>query len=169
MRTLPDVLQFMQVLWAVVHGLETTSKRMATQLGVTGPQRLALRVVRLFPGVSAGELAAILHVHPSTLTGVLQRLIAQGWLRRIDDPRDRRRAILHVTARGARLSATRRQTVESAVAGTLAAVTPADRQATSRVLARLADALQRPTRIARVGSSRRRAAVARRRPRRRHA
>ena len=86
---LPDVLQFMQLLWAVVHGLETTSKRMAGDLGVTGPQRLALRVVGLFPGVSAGDLAAILHVHPSTLTGVLQRLVAQRWLLRVDDPRDR--------------------------------------------------------------------------------
>ena len=38
--SLPDVLQFMQVLWAVVHGLEKTSKRMAGELGVTGPQRL---------------------------------------------------------------------------------------------------------------------------------
>lgn len=64
---LPDVLQFMQLLWAVVHGLERTSKRMILDVGVTGPQRLVLRVVGLYPGVSAGELATILHVHPSTL------------------------------------------------------------------------------------------------------
>ena len=75
---LPDVLQFMQVLWAVVHGLEQTSKRMRGRIGVTGPQRLVLRVVGLFPGLSAGDLATILHVHPSTLTGVIQRLVTQG-------------------------------------------------------------------------------------------
>jgi hypothetical protein len=65
---LPDVLQFMQLLWAVVHGLERISKRMAGDIGVTGPQRLVLRVVGLFPGMSAGDLATVLHVHPSTLT-----------------------------------------------------------------------------------------------------
>ena len=74
---LPDVLQFMQLLWAVVHGLEKTSKKMRGAIGVTGPQRLVLRVVGLFPGLSAGDLANILHIHPSTLTGVLQRLVTQ--------------------------------------------------------------------------------------------
>lgn len=139
--SLPDVLQFMQVLWAVVHGLEKTSKRMAGDLGVTGPQRLALRVIGLFPGVSAGDLATILHVHPSTLTGVLQRLAAQRWLRRVDDPRDRRRAILRLTTSGARINARRRGTVESAVAEVLDGVSAKDREATMRVLEGLAHQL----------------------------
>ena len=142
--SLPDVLQFMQLLWAVVHGLEKTSKRMAGDLGVTGPQRLALRVIGLFPGVSAGDLAATLHVHPSTLTGVLQRLSAQRWLRRVDDPRDRRRAILRLTARGARINAARRGTVESAVADVLDGVSAQDREATMRVHERLARQLWSP-------------------------
>ena len=139
---LPDILQFMQLLWAVVHGLETTSKRMSSDIGVTGPQRLVLRVVGLFPDVSAGDLAAVLHVHPSTLTGVLQRLVAQRLLRRVDDPRDRRRAMLRLTARGARVNATTRGTIESAVAVALEGITSRDRAATRRVLERLARCLE---------------------------
>lgn len=141
---LPDVLQFMQLLWAVVHGLERTSKRMAGEIGVTGPQRLVLRVVGLRPGLSAGDLATVLHVHPSTLTGVLQRLVDQRLLIRRPDPRDRRRAILRLTARGQRINAAGRRTVESAVADALAAVAPRDRAATRRVLERLASQLQPP-------------------------
>jgi DNA-binding MarR family transcriptional regulator len=144
---LPEVLAFMQLLWAVVNGLEKVSKRMAGALGVTGPQRLALRVVGLFPGVSAGRLAAILHVHPSTLTGVLQRLVAQRLLRRISDPRDRRRAILRLTARGARVNAARDGTVEAAVASTLKSMRPRDRKATQRVLQQLARDLNRNRRV----------------------
>jgi DNA-binding MarR family transcriptional regulator len=138
---LPDVLQFMQVLWAVVHGLEKTSKRMNAELGVTGPQRLVLRVVGLFPGVSAGDLAAILHVHPSTLTGVLKRLVAQGRLQRVDDPRDRRRAVLRLVRRGARVNATSHGTVEAAVARALDGVSARDRLATRGLLERLAEQL----------------------------
>lgn len=138
---LPDVLQFMQLLWAVVHGLEKISKRMSGAIGVTGPQRLVLRVVGLFPGLSAGDLATILHIHPSTLTGVLQRLVAQGLLQRVDDPRDRRRAILRLTASGTRANAVKRGTVESAVAAALAQVTAGDRAATRRVLEGLAEKL----------------------------
>jgi MarR family transcriptional regulator, organic hydroperoxide resistance regulator len=139
---LPDILQFMQLLWAVAHGLEKTSKRMSGDIGVTGPQRLVLRVVGLFPGVSAGDLATVLHVHPSTLTGVLQRLVAQRLLRRADDPGDRRRAVLRLTSQGARVNATRRGTIESAVAEALKGVTSGDRAATRRVLERLAGCLE---------------------------
>jgi MarR family transcriptional regulator, organic hydroperoxide resistance regulator len=138
---LPDVLQFMQLLWAVVHGLEKISKRMSSTIGVTGPQRLVLRVVGLLPGLSAGDLATILHIHPSTLTGILQRLVAQGLLRRIDDPSDRRRAILRLTPSGTRANAVKRGTVESAVAAALAQVAIGERDATRRVLERLAEKL----------------------------
>ena len=85
---LPEVLRFMQLLWAVVHGLQKASKRMAAEVGVTGPQRLVLRVVGLHPGASPGALARILHVHPSTLTGVLQRLVDQKLLSRVSHEDD---------------------------------------------------------------------------------
>lgn len=135
---LPDVLQFMQLLWAVVHGMDKTSKRMTSEIGVTGPQRLVLRVVGLSPGVSAGDVAATLHVHPSTLTGVLQRLIAQRLLARTDDPRDRRRAVLRLTPRGVRANAVSGGTVEAAIAEALDGMSDRDRRATKRVLERLA-------------------------------
>jgi DNA-binding MarR family transcriptional regulator len=131
----------MQLLWAVAHGLERVSKRMTGEIGVTGPQRLVLRVAGLFPGLSAGDLAAILHVHPSTLTGVLQRLVHQRLLVRLDDPDDRRRAILRLTARGGRINAVAHGTVEAAVAEALEGISARDRAATWRVLERLADHL----------------------------
>ncbi|MBA2258964.1 MAG: MarR family transcriptional regulator [Acidobacteria bacterium] len=135
----------MQLLWAVVHAMGRTSKRMTAELGVTGPQRLVLRVVGLFPGLSAGNLAAVLHVHPSTLTGVLRRLVAQRLLLRVDDPRDRRRAILRLSARGHRVNHVSRGTVESAVGEALDGVGNRDRVATRRVLERLTHHLTSPT------------------------
>lgn len=134
---LPDVLQFMQLLWAVVHGLEKLSKRMTKQMGVTGPQRLVLRVVGLCPGVSAGQLAAILHIHPSTLTGILQRLVVRRLLLRISDSSDRRRAVLRLTPSGARINAVSRGTVERAVSDAMNGISRGDRLATRRVLENL--------------------------------
>ena len=144
----------MQLLWAVVHGLERISKRMTGDIGVTGPQRLVLRVVGLFPGLSAGALAAVLHVHPSTLTGVLQRLAAQRLLVRTHDPADRRRAVLRLTPRGARVNAARQGTVEAAIARALQGTSDRDRLATTRVLERLAAALEPPLSAASAGRGR---------------
>jgi MarR family transcriptional regulator, organic hydroperoxide resistance regulator len=129
---IPDVLVFLELLWAVVHGLERTSKRMTRDMGVTGPQRLVLRVVGLFPGLSAGDLAGILHVHASTLTGVLRRLKAQGLVRR---------AVLRLTRQGMRANLLRAGTVEAAVANALDGIGQSDRAAAARVLARLAEHL----------------------------
>ena len=157
---LPDVLQFMQLLWAVVHGLERLSKRMTGDIGVTGPQRLVLRVVGLFPGMSAGDLATVLHVHPSTLTGVLQRLVAQRLLARSDDLSDRRRAVLRLTTRGARVNAARQGTVEAAVALALQGISGRDQMATQRVLERLAAHLEPAATPGPARRSRRRSRIA---------
>jgi len=134
----------MRLLWALVHLLQRQSKRMAQELGVTGPQRLVIRVVGLFPGISAGTLAAILHVHPSTLTGVLQRLVRQGLLERSAHAGDRRRAVLLLTAKGARVNTSRNGTVEAMVVDGLAAVSARDRAVAQRVLLRLANCLSSP-------------------------
>jgi DNA-binding MarR family transcriptional regulator len=115
MRRLGPVLDFMRALWALDHAFQSASKRMEARLGVTSPQRLVVRIVGRFPGISAGEVAEILHVHPSTLTGVLKRLEARGVLSRRADPRDGRRALLSLTARGRGLDRLRTGTVEAAV------------------------------------------------------
>lgn len=140
---LTDVLQFMRLLWAVDHGLQSTSKRMNRDLGVTGPQRLVLRVVGRFPGISAGGIAAMLHVHPSTLTGVLARLTARKLVARKVHPGDRRRTVLLLTTEGRRIDRLHAGTVEAAVRQALKAAPEDERDAASRLLARLADALER--------------------------
>jgi MarR family transcriptional regulator, organic hydroperoxide resistance regulator len=140
-EALPEVLQFMRLLWGVAHALDRTSKRMNQELGVTGPQRLVLRVVGLFPGLSAGELAHILHVHPSTLTGVLQRLIEQRLLARTAAASDRRRAQLRLTGKGRRINQVTNGTVEAAVGRALKRSSPGDRAAAQRVFAALTKAL----------------------------
>ena len=106
----------MRLIWAIDHGLQTTSKRMHRTLGATGPQRLVIRIVGKFPGASAGQLADILHIDPSTLTGVLQRLARRGLLARRRDPRDGRRVLLTLTAKGRALDVPAAGTVETAAA-----------------------------------------------------
>lgn len=120
MRPLGSTLGFMQQLWGLTHALQVTSKRMARTLGVTGPQRLVLRVVGQQPGITARELALTLGLHPSTLTGVLGRLERQKFLIRTVDPADRRRARFDLTAKGKAVDAERRGTAEAAVRRALA-------------------------------------------------
>ncbi len=118
------MLGFMRALWALDHALQSASKRMEAGLGVTAPQRLVVRIVGRFPGISAGELSEILHLHPSTLTGVLQRLGERGLVVRRADPGDARRALLELTAKGRAVDALRSGTVEAAVRRALRRLSP---------------------------------------------
>jgi DNA-binding MarR family transcriptional regulator len=114
-ESLGKVLEFMRVLWSLDHGLQSASKRMEAKLGITGPQRVALRIIGRRPGISAGSLAATLHLHPSTLTGILRRLESQGWVRRRADPTDGRKTLLWLTTAGLAMNESRASTVEAAV------------------------------------------------------
>ena len=57
MRPGGETLGFMRALWELTHALQVSSKRMARVLGVTGPQRLVIRVVGQSPGITARDLA----------------------------------------------------------------------------------------------------------------
>ena len=142
-RPLGPVLSFMRALWGVNHGLESTSRRMKTAIGVTGPERMVIRLVGRYPGISSGELARILRVHPSTLTGLLKRLAARGLLVRGADSIDARRALFTLTAKGATVDKHRRGTVEAAVTAALEALPGRDVDVALRVLDALARSMER--------------------------
>jgi len=134
---LGPVLEFMKQLWAVDHGLQTISKRLESQHGITGPQRLVVRIVGRTPGISAGALAQILRMHPSTLTGILRRLETRGILTRKSDPNDARRALFALTARGRKVDTLKTGTVEAAVRRVLARQ-PNEASVAQKLLASLA-------------------------------
>jgi DNA-binding MarR family transcriptional regulator len=110
-----ETLQFMQRLWELVHALDVRSKRMAQTIGVTGPQRLVIRLVGQRPNQTASEIATMLGKHPSTLTGVLARLEERELILRAADAEDRRRARFTLTTAGKKVDRERKGTVEAAV------------------------------------------------------
>lgn len=138
---LDSVLDFMRMLWSIEHGLQRVSKRMNATLGITGGQRLVLLVVERFPGLSARDLADALHLHPSTITGVLQRLEQKGLLEREQDARDNRRVHLHIRNKGKVFTRRRTHTVESAVTRALSRIPDRQIRDARKVLALIADAL----------------------------
>ena len=143
---LGSVLDFLRLLWSVDHGLDRRSKRMEAELGVTGMQRMVIRLIGRFPEVSAGRLADLLHVHPSTLTGVLKRLTHRGFIGREKDPEDARRSKFVLLAEGQRIDSTQAGTVEAAVRRALARIPPETLDSARTVLSAVAEELARSDR-----------------------
>jgi DNA-binding MarR family transcriptional regulator len=142
----------MRLMWAVDHALQRTSKQMNRAIGLTGPQRLVVRLLGRQPGMSAGQLAAELHLDPSTLTGILQRLETRRLVQRERDPNDARRLRLSLTNRGTTFDEPTPGTIEAAVARAMQGRTPREIKAARSLLSAIAEELAAaPDRLPRKG------------------
>jgi MarR family transcriptional regulator, organic hydroperoxide resistance regulator len=138
---LGDVLEFMRLIWGISHGLQSASKRMDAEFGVTGPQRLVIRILGRRPGAIARQLAETLHLDPSTLTGVLRRLEDRGLVERSPGDPDRRQAHFCLTPVGRAIDRRHAGTVEAAIRRVLATLDPRTIAAAAEVMRALEQAL----------------------------
>ena len=138
---LDPVLQFLRMMWAVDHKLQSVSKRMTSRIGLTGPQRFAVRCIGKRPGLAAGELASLLHLDPGTVTGILKRLEDARMIAREQDASDGRRMRLTLTRAGRAVDRLSAGSVEGAIKKVLATASAADLAAAGRVFRRLASEL----------------------------
>jgi DNA-binding MarR family transcriptional regulator len=84
-----------------------------------------------------------MHVHPSTLTGVVKRLARRGLVRRRSDPRDGRRMLLSLTAAGRAFDVKAAGTIEAAVQSALDQTPGATITAARKMLGALTAELER--------------------------
>lgn len=121
MTTAMDLLG---LLWHVDHALGTLSRQMLGRLGVTSPQRVALRTLLRDPETTAAGLASALRVDRSSITGILQRLEEAALIEREPSAEDGRKQRIRVTSEGRRVDGLQHGTVEAAMARTLTRMQP---------------------------------------------
>lgn len=136
-------LDFLQHLWELNHALERTSVQMERSLGVTAQQRLILRCLGKYPGMTATQLSSVLHLDRGTISVSLGRLMKKQLLAGRRNQVDQRRVQLTLTAKGRVLVRSNTGTVEHAVAKLLvkAGKAPVDR--TKRLLRLLSNDLMK--------------------------
>lgn len=96
-------------------------------------------LVRLFTDGPrrSGELARELGVDKSTMSRQVQALEREGLVERLDDPEDRRAALIQLSAEGSRSVQAERTKRRQALRGLLSAWSPEDRATFATLLARL--------------------------------
>lgn len=138
---LTPALEFLEGVWRLNHALERASMRMEATLGITAQQRILIRCVGKYPGLTAGQLAALLHLDPGTISTSVGRLERKGLVRRRQDLRDKRRVTIGLTAAGRALDKPMPGTVEDAVERLLASANAEETAAAQRMLEKLAKLL----------------------------
>jgi DNA-binding MarR family transcriptional regulator len=140
--SLGRTLEFLRLLWAVDQRLQAASKLMHTRFGVTGLQRMIIRVVGLKPEISISALTRILKTQKSALEAPLEGLAVQGAIIRKRDPMDAKGVLLSLGPKGQTIDAFRTGTVESKVEATIARFPDEKIAAALEVLAALARELE---------------------------
>lgn len=90
----------MQNLRRIVKAVEDYSVTVEKRFNLTGPQLWALWEIGQHGPCALKDLAARMHLDPSTVVGVVDRLVVKGLLVRNPDPADRRRVSLAATKAG---------------------------------------------------------------------
>ncbi|HJV49411.1 MAG TPA: MarR family transcriptional regulator [Geothrix sp.] len=94
------IQECMQSLRRVVKALENYSRSVEKKFDLTGPQLWALWELGRSGPMGLKDLAARMHLEPSTVTGVVDRLVAKDLVVRTPDPSDRRRISMEPTFKG---------------------------------------------------------------------
>ncbi|MBI3932081.1 MAG: MarR family transcriptional regulator [Acidobacteria bacterium] len=99
-RDAAGVVRSLRRLFKAIHEY---SKAVHGRTGLSGPQLWALTILDAEPGISLGRLADRMFAHPSTVSGIVDRLVDRRAVTRTVDREDRRGIRLSLTPLGRRL------------------------------------------------------------------
>lgn len=96
----PYDLRVLHALRQVIRAVDLHSRQLLMQHKITGPQLIALLTVEKHEPVTASAIASYIHLSPSTVIGILDRLETKGLIRRDRDLKDRRLVWISLTEQG---------------------------------------------------------------------
>ena len=136
------ISEIMQSLRRIIKSIQDYYQEVAENFGVTGPQLWALWEMGRSGPLALKDLASQMHLESSTVTGVVDRLVAKGLAERHPDARDRRRISLLPTDKGREILAAAPHPAQGHLLAGLASLEPARVTALHESLAILESVLQ---------------------------
>ena len=97
------ISETMQSLRRIFKAIQDYSQEVSKKFGITGPQLWALKTLSTEGSLSVGDLSKKMYLHPSTVTGVVDRLEKKGYVVRDRGQKDRRVVKVQLTLKGRRL------------------------------------------------------------------
>jgi len=97
------ISEIMQSLRQIFRAIQDYSQEVSKEFGITGPQLWALKIISADGRLSLGQLTQKMYLHPSTVSGVVDRLEKKGYVSRDRDREDRRVVTVHLTPEGKKL------------------------------------------------------------------
>ena len=96
-RTVSEIMQSLRRVFRAIHEYY---RDVSERFGITGPQLWALKTISHNGTLSQTELSEKMYLHPSTITGVVDRLERKGYVIRDRNHIDRRVVRVQLTPEG---------------------------------------------------------------------
>lgn len=126
----------------IMRAVDVYSHRLSADFGITNPQLLCLQSLIADGPLTTSALAKLVHLSPSTVVGILDRLESKAWIVRERSTRDRRIVLVHVTDAGVQLVETVPSPLQSRLAQGLDELTEAELMTIAHSLERIVDLLE---------------------------
>ncbi len=98
------ISEIMQALRRIFKSIQDYSQEVSKKFGITGPQLWALKTISANGSLSLGELSQRMYLHPSTISGVVDRLEKKNYVHRDRAKEDRRVVQVRLTPKGKSLA-----------------------------------------------------------------
>ena len=92
--------QILKSLRRIIRAVDIHSRKLLSEYKMTSPQMICLYTLGKQEGMTQSELAKEVDLGPSTITGIVDRLEAKGYVVRTRSSTDRRRITLQLTDSG---------------------------------------------------------------------
>jgi DNA-binding MarR family transcriptional regulator len=98
------ITEIMQSLRRIFRTIQDYYQEVFNKFEITGPQLWALKLINQHERLPIGELSKKMYLHPSTLSGVIDRLEQRGYVTRGREEGDRRIVQVCLTSKGKNLA-----------------------------------------------------------------
>ena len=95
-----SISEIMHSLRRIIKSLQDYSQTVSNHFGITGPQLWVLKTIHQMGSLPLGELSEEMYLHPSTVSGVVNRLEKKGYVVRDRTEKDRRVVKVRLTPKG---------------------------------------------------------------------
>lgn len=135
-------LRIMQSLRQIMQAVDVYSRKLSSQYDITTPQLLCLLTIVEDESLSMAALSRLIHLRPSTVVGIVDRLEKKGLVERKRDTRDRRKVHVIATARGRDLAATAPSPLQESLTASLSELPELEQTAIALSLERVVELME---------------------------
>ena len=125
----------------VVRSVYQDSRNTKKRFGLTGPQAAVIQALGSLGPMSSAALSRVLYMSPANVTGIVDRLERDGWVKRVRSTTDRRIALVELTENGTGMSEQIPDPIEDRLIRGLSDMSMAEAAGIHAVVSRLVDLL----------------------------